>query len=147
VLLIERLPPQDFFRTAAKSKGGGTSRRSIPNHDELAGALQSLVRPAFEFENVRLEQIPFEEQVRLFSTAALVIGQHGAGLANCAWMQPGSRVVELANKPELTHFQRLSRFMGHAHVVHRTGGPHEAIDVPALISHLRREPSLADVLS
>ena len=146
VLLIERLPPQPFFATAAKSRGGGASRRHIPNHDDVARALQSLVRAPFEFQNVHLEQLSFEEQVRLFAHAALVVGQHGAGFANCLWMQPGSKVVELTNRPDLTHFQRLSRAMGHDHILHHTSGAHDPIDADGLAAHLRREPSLGEIL-
>jgi hypothetical protein len=146
VILIERLPPQEFFTTAARSKGGGTRRRNIPNHAELAEALQSQVRPPFEFQNVQLEQLSFAEQVRVFSEAALVVAQHGAGLANCMWMHPGSNVVELTNNPGLSHFQRISQAMGLHHLVHRTGGTHAVVDVAGLIEQLSADARLAAIV-
>jgi len=139
VLLIERLPTQAFFATAAKSRGGGASRRHIPNHEELVHALRRSVRPPFEFQNVQLEILSFEEQIRLFAQAAVVVGQHGAGLANALWMQPGSTVVELTNRPDLTHFQRLSAAMGHTHVLHSTPGAHADVDVAGLLAQLQND--------
>jgi hypothetical protein len=147
VLLIERLPPQEFFETAAKSKGGGTRRRSIPNHEELSLALQSKVRPPFEFQNVQLERLSFETQVKLFAEAAVVIGQHGAGLANCLWMSPGGTVIELTNNADLSHFQAISRAMGHSHLLHTTGGAHSPVDVASLTDQLERNEQLANVIA
>lgn len=146
VLLIERLPPQPYFVTQAVKKGGGASRRSIPNHAELASALQSAVKPPFEFQNVQLEKIPFSEQVRLFDSAAVVVGQHGAGLANCVWMQPGSQVVELSNNTSLDHFLAMCRAINHDYFLHRTSGAHATIDVDRFLSDLLCHQHLQQIL-
>lgn len=42
-------------------------------------------------------QVPFEEQVRVFSNARIVVGEAGAALANIAFCQPGTIVVVLVN--------------------------------------------------
>ena len=39
-----------------------------------------------DFINVVLEDMPFDEQIALFKNASIVIGQHGAGMCNIAWM-------------------------------------------------------------
>jgi hypothetical protein len=45
---------------------------------------------------VVLEDLPPEQQIALFLKAELVIGAHGAGLANIIFCPPGARVLELA---------------------------------------------------
>ena len=95
ILLIERLPPELYFTNAAAKKGSGASRRSIINHGELSNFLQAATKPGFRFSNLTLETMAIEEQVRYFSSACIVFAQHGAGLANCIWMKPGTIIVEL----------------------------------------------------
>ena len=97
------------------------------------------VRPPLVLENVKLEDLDFAQQVRLFASAVMVIGQHGAGLGNSVWMEPGGTVVELTNRPNLRHFQKISGGMGHRHVLQVTPGPHAPIDVEALRSLLEGE--------
>ena len=46
-------------------------------------------------ENVMLEKLNFGEQVQLFGSAEVVIGQHGAGLVNTLFATRGSFVLEL----------------------------------------------------
>lgn len=137
VLLIERLPPTEFYNTAAVKKGGGARRRCITNHEELAEAIAAVVLPPLEFHNVQLEVLSFEEQVRLFARAALVIGQHGAGLANCLWMRPGCRVVELNHDPGKSHFQTLAGLMQHHHLTYPTDSTHTRVDAPRFLQWMK----------
>jgi capsular polysaccharide biosynthesis protein len=107
VLLIERIQPDGYFLKFYRSrKGAGATRRVILNHRALAEQLAQLFGQ--QFRNVALEELEFREQVQLFRNARLVIGQHGAGLANVLWMEPGGQVVELAHKPK-KHFVNLCR--------------------------------------
>lgn len=111
VLLIERGPPHRYYRTEARQRGAGTDRRSILNHDELAVWLRARVAEPLRFHDVRLEELPLERQVSLFRSARLVVGQHGAGLSNAVWMEPGATLVELRAPPPAIqglHFQALS---------------------------------------
>lgn len=134
VLLIERLPPNEYFTSHAVKKGAGASRRSIPNHEELRQSLEATIPNEFEFHNVRLEELEFRDQVELFHSAAAIIGQHGAGLANCAWMRQAQLVLEITHRPELQHFQRLSHLMKHEHVLHISDGSHAPLNIPQLIN-------------
>jgi capsular polysaccharide biosynthesis protein len=47
------------------------------------------------YVSVRLETMPWEEQIAHFRAAESVVAAHGAGLANTVFMRPGTRVVEL----------------------------------------------------
>jgi hypothetical protein len=49
------------------------------------------------FAAVRFESVPWSEQVAMMRGASVVIAPHGAGLSNCVFMPPGSRVVELTS--------------------------------------------------
>ena len=55
--------------------------------------LQRLRRHGFELLEDRPR--PVADQVAAFAEAEMIVGPHGAGLANMAWMSPGSTVVEL----------------------------------------------------
>ena len=52
VLLIERLPPDDYFLNRAELKGAGSSRRSILNHNDLRQALKAAIKKPLEFHNL-----------------------------------------------------------------------------------------------
>ena len=129
VLLIERMPPPAGSDEHGASSRTGTVRRSILNHGELARALESLVLKPMRFLNVRLEELSLVRQVELFAQAAVVVAQHGAGLANCIWMAPGSVVVELNNADDISHFNLISQAKGHRYLMYRTDALHAQIDI------------------
>jgi hypothetical protein len=61
-----------------------------------------------------LENLPFEEQVRLFRNAELVVAPHGAGLTNLIFSKPGTPVVEIHAKGyERRHYWDLCEELGH----------------------------------
>jgi len=128
-LLIERLPPDRYFIEEAQIKGSGASRRSILNHDDLNSTLRSMVREPFVFHNLQLEKITFKEQVDYFSKAKVVIAQHGAGLANCVWMNPKSLVVELTSYINFDHFSIISKLKQHSYYLYGLSSPHSEVDV------------------
>jgi hypothetical protein len=65
-------------------------RRRLTNHDEIEA-----VAVRHGFEPVRLEDLGFLDQVRLFAGAERIAAPHGAGLANLVFAPPGTGVVEL----------------------------------------------------
>lgn len=68
------------------------SQRPLPNEDELE---KLMVDSGYDV--VYLEQLPWEAQIALFRQAAVVVGPHGAGLANLAFSAPGTTLVELTS--------------------------------------------------
>ena len=50
---------------------------------------------AADFEVVHLEDMPWIEQVRMFQRASVIVGAHGAGLANLVFAGPKTTVIEL----------------------------------------------------
>jgi len=56
----------------------------------------------------------FEEQLRLFRNAEVVVGPHGAGFTNLIFSKPGTRVIEIfAKGHERRCYWSLSSELGH----------------------------------
>lgn len=70
------------------------ARRKVSNDDEVISRLR---REGFEC--LELEDISFAEQAKLFAQCEALVSIHGAGIANCVFMPPGSKVVELYPAP------------------------------------------------
>lgn len=68
----------------------------------------------YTLKTIYLEDMEFLEQVSLFYHTDFLLAQHGAGMTNCAFMRPGSTIVEL---PPVTYpcYQILSKQCGHKH--------------------------------
>lgn len=141
VTLIERMPPDPYFLQSPERGGAGASRRSLVNHRELQDWLSSAVRSPYRFRNLRLETMPLREQVEAFSRTALVVAQHGAGLANVAWMARGQVVIELDDMIR-PHFALVARSRRCHHLRHRLAAPHAAVDLHRFRDWLGRQTRL-----
>ena len=66
------------------------------------------------FETVTLAGMPFRRQVELFERAEIVVGAHGAGLANIVWCSPPAQVVEIVNQinAPYTYFSAIAENVG-----------------------------------
>ncbi len=70
-----------------------TRRRRITNESALWAELESR-----GFVKLRLEEMPWREQINAFRQAKVIVAPHGAGLANLVFCRAGTRVVELFNR-------------------------------------------------
>lgn len=75
------------------------SRRSAANPDELESCLRD-----FGIESVDLEKLSISEQIDIFQNVEMVVGPHGAGLANILFCPAGTRVIELYPSCEFRPF-------------------------------------------
>ena len=50
------------------------------------------------FEIVRAEELSFLEKIQKFRNVTHLAGIHGAGLVNLIWMQPGTKMLDIANE-------------------------------------------------
>ncbi len=99
-----------FFRSkalAARQRGHSSnllyvSRVDTKNRQCLneLDVINSLVKQGFVV--LQLSKIDFSEQASLFSSASVVVGSHGAGLANLVFCKEGASVVEIFPSKE-TH--------------------------------------------
>ncbi len=69
-----------------------TPLRRVANFDALEPVLA-----ACGFAVISTETMTLDEQICTMRSASLVIGEHGAGLVNLMFCQPGSRLLELFN--------------------------------------------------
>ena len=119
------------------------SSRVISNEAEVLAALQAI--PDLEVVHIDLAALSFEEQVRLISSVGVLVGMHGAGIANSMHMPVGSRyccgVIEIFPQGEfeaIKGYGNMARKMGHRYdsFVALAGGhdPREGTPVdPALL--------------
>ena len=54
------------------------------------------------FIMVELETLSVNAQARLFSSAEIIVGAHGAGFANLTFCQPGTIVIEIFSPTYIT---------------------------------------------
>ena len=145
ILLIERVVADKFFDEKAKVKGGGSARRSILNHNDLKASLESMIKEPYVLHNLQLEKISFKEQIDYFSQAKIVIAQHGAGLANCIWMNPESIVIELSSEPHKNAFAILSRRKKHSYHLYKLASTHCDVDLNHFTNWLLANPQFEDI--
>lgn len=67
-----------------------TGTRTIVNEIELENLLHT-----HHFETHSMEEYPLSKQAQLIHEAELIVGMHGAGLANLLFARPGTRVIEI----------------------------------------------------
>lgn len=131
--VIDRRTSGDFNSTAAAEvPASGSAVRSTPNLSEILqpGAF------AIETRVIDAAHVPPREQLEIFTNTRVLVGQHGAGLANMVWMRPGGQVVEiLPPVPDYVEpiFSNLAKACGHTHQIVRQGGDHAPVSAPALL--------------
>jgi len=91
----------EFFRNLASDQKrseenklyisrGDVKYRRVLGEKELISKLEKI-----GFREASLSGMPISEQIKLFSTAEVVVAPHGAGLTNIVYMNEGASVVEI----------------------------------------------------
>lgn len=110
VVLIRDHVPDALTRHPTREFG--PAKRNIPNLKAVAKSLEK----HFSVELLDGSAQTPEETVAACSNADLLIGQHGAGLANALFLPPGAHVIEIGWNPvesnPLGHFEALSAELG-----------------------------------
>jgi len=81
--------------------------RRVLNEDEILPLLRE-----YGFTAVKLEELSFIEQVKLFKDAEAVVVPHGSGLANLVFCSKGTKVIEFLPSQVLDLGFRLSTAVG-----------------------------------
>jgi hypothetical protein len=126
------------FERIYVSRSGARIRR-ILNEDAVIRSLEPR-----GFSVVRLERLGFEDQIRLFAGARLIVAPHGAGLVNCLFSKPGTSVVELLSTSnymrgdlyrKLNEIRSLRHHLFIGEAVNQTarGDSDIVVDLPALL--------------
>lgn len=146
--LFDRMAAQPWSRVGSsrrrriyisRAKAGW---RKVVNEREL---MQTLRRHGFQ--RYFLEDLSSQEQIQLFQEAEVIIGPHGAGLANVVFTPPGATVIELGTvyRP-FGYFHRLCSqcdhklvwFVGKAVRGTKKEESHLRVDVRQLDASLQR---------
>ncbi len=95
--------PKFLFISRGKQK-----TRNIVNYSEVSSFLKG-----YNFKEVHLEDLGFEEQIHLFNSASVVVAPHGAGLTNLVFANRGTKVIEIVpTERKGSHYFYLSISLG-----------------------------------
>lgn len=96
-----------------------SSTRGIENEACLKIYLKSI-----GFICIQLESMSVRAQAKLFNSASVILGPHGAGLSNIAFCNPDTTIIELYKDHIAPCFWTISQAMGFRHCVHYCGDQH-----------------------
>ena len=95
-----------------KNKQKGYFDRGIEYADIIASKFEK-----FNILKVYLEDLSFIEQISLIKSAKLVIGFHGAGLANIVWIDHPVKIFEITEERIMANFEHISSVCGHEYTM------------------------------
>ena len=95
--------PKKIYIDRSDSESNLREFRYITNEIEVVEFLKTK-----NFIPVRLSDLNFEDEVRLFNEAETIIGLHGAGLSNLIWCNNNTLIIELRNKYTNKVFENLA---------------------------------------
>lgn len=119
--------------------------RRFDNQEEIENAVK-----AAGLQIVDLESMEIREQMLLFYQAKLIVGNHGAGLANLVWGSSDARVVELFSPQFLNDcYFRLAKTMGmsYDYMIAEDIGTWGKIDVDDLMRKIDEGSSVKDFMA
>jgi len=91
-----------------KNKHKGFLERGMKYADVINNLFQN-----FDITRVYLEDLSLIEQISLFKSAKLVIGFHGAGLANMVWIDRSVKIFEITEDRITSHFEHIASVCEH----------------------------------
>ena len=137
ITVLMRKDAVDFFGKDAEVLGSGAAARSIGNLHRISDALGN--PPNLEFLDTA--SLAPAEQIKALWKTDILIAQHGAGLSNMVWMQPGTTVVEIqpTQQPIIDSiFSNLAAACRIKHLTIKQDHAHADIDVDALSNLINR---------
>ena len=135
--VVDRGSSESFYSSSeSEIPGAGADRRSVPNLSDWVDEIS----PRVKAHLLDAAVLPVEEQVRSFASTRILVGQHGAGLANMVFMPPGGVVVEIQPPlvgEQIPIFQLLARNCGHAYERVHQADSHSNVDPNQLWSAIK----------
>jgi capsular polysaccharide biosynthesis protein len=126
--LKENEPSRRIYISRQKAKG-----RRVRNEAAVVEMLQG-----WGFEWVTLEEMPFEEQVKLFHSAEIVVGPHGAGFSNLLFSGQIKVIDLLPSWSPATHFFFLAQSLGQKYSYVRAHSTPEVGEFDVNITELKK---------
>lgn len=85
-------------RRTLGAASNAASTRIMRNEDELIQALE-----AHDFEIVEPSRLSAIEQIRLFSSASMIVGPSGSAMFNVVFCHPGTKLIDIESEPHWIH--------------------------------------------
>lgn len=93
VLDIQR-ESKKYTTIIKRSCDTSTIQRGVNLPGDASEQIQRTLNNSTTCRIIQFEKLTFAETVQMCYETDVLIGQHGAGLANCVFMQPGSKIIE-----------------------------------------------------
>tara|TARA_B100001250_G_scaffold40953_1_gene32402 strand:- start:19 stop:1134 length:1116 start_codon:yes stop_codon:yes gene_type:complete len=95
--------PKKIYIDRSDSESNLRNFRYIVNESEVVNFLKKK-----GFKALRLTDLSFEEEIKLFNNAEVVVGLQGAGLTNLIWSGNKTKIIELRSKLTNKLFENLA---------------------------------------
>ena len=92
----------------------GKERREINNIIDIEQFLQSKYEN--KFKSLYFENLPFEDQVKYFNNAKLILCAHGAVMSNMFFCKEGTTIIEVTCGKHWPFFDKLSNILNLNHI-------------------------------
>ena len=96
--------PKKIYIDRSDSESNLKNYRYIVNEDEVVTFLKKK-----GFKTLRLMDLSFEEEIKLFNNAEIIVGLRGAGLTNLLWSGKQTKIIELRSKLTNKLFENLAK--------------------------------------
>ena len=92
----------------------GKERREIQGVTELEEFLKNKYKN--KFKSLYFENVPFEEQVKYFNNAKIIVCAHGAVMANMFFCKENTKIVEVTCNKKWWYFDTISKTLNLHHI-------------------------------
>jgi hypothetical protein len=92
----------------------GKERREIKNIDYIENFLENKYKSVFK--SLYFEKLKFEEQVKYFNNAKLIICAHGAVMSNMFFCKEGTTIIEVTCNISWPFFDTISKILNLNHI-------------------------------
>lgn len=119
VVLIKRndrtkLIDDEYLSNINPNVTSGKERREINNIADIEEFLQNKYNN--KFKSLFFEKLPFEEQIKYFNNAKLIICAHGAAMSNMFFCKEGTTILEVTCGCKWQFFDTISRIVKLHHI-------------------------------
>lgn len=119
VILIKRyrrvnLLNDTYLKKKTKNFSTGCERREINQINLIEKHLENVYGSLFK--SVYLELTPFEEQIKYFNNAKLIIAAHGAALSNMFFCKENTKIIEVTCGRNWKFFDTISNILKLRHI-------------------------------
>lgn len=87
---LKNIDTKKFSKKIFISRNDHGNKRKILNEDKVFALLKKKGFVCYE-----LSKMSVAEQIMLFANADIVVGEHGAGLTNCLFCKPKTKIIEI----------------------------------------------------